>query len=383
MRIGYIAEKQLYVWEDGKTTALSSIRYQNYLATMQSIHDAKSWKTSGTGAMFTGAVDNAPVDPARIHMGLHGLVPDPAGMLYAVELDEVGGLYRRDLDPAAKAEGHVLTRQNLHFGGMDRRGQQLAMCIGSDPMMLHLSILDLEDNEETDITDGDTTECHPSWSPDGSRILCSSAGYARSDSGGIVKLGPHEILAYAPAAGSLDTLCSNPAYDYLVPREAPDGALYCIRQPYDDGEKHGNLLKDIVLFPVRIVKAIGGLLNYFSMRYGGEPLRSNSSRSEKAKHRTPQEMFLAENMLKAEENRRQNQQAGDKYPGICPRNRVLLRIDPDGKETVLRHGVLDYTLLPDGRIVCSNGTHVLLLEGGQQTELAKAKLAHELTVLEA
>ena len=117
MRIGYIAEKQLYVWEDGKTTALSSIRYQNYLATMQSIHDAKSWKTSGTGAMFTGAVDNAPVDPARIHMGLHGLVPDPAGMLYAVELDEVGGLYRRDLDPAAKAEGHVLTRQNLHFGG--------------------------------------------------------------------------------------------------------------------------------------------------------------------------------------------------------------------------------------------------------------------------
>lgn len=93
-------------------------------------------------------------------------------------------------------------------------------------------------------------------------------------------------------------------------------------------------------------------------------------------------MFLAENMLKAEENRRQNQQAGDKYPGICPRNRVLLRIDPDGKETVLRHGVLDYTLLPDGRIVCSNGTHVLLLEGEQQTELAKAKLAHELTVLE-
>ncbi len=138
-----------------------------------------------------------------------------------------------------------------------------------------------------------------------------------------------------------------------------------------------------MLFPVRIVKAIGGLLNYFSMRYGGEPLRSNSSRSEKAKHRTPREMFLAENMLKAEENRRQNQQAGDKYPGICPRNRVLLRIDPDGKETVLRHGVLDYTLLPDGRIVCSNGTHVLLLEGEQQTELAKAKLAHELTVLEA
>ena len=42
-----------------------------------------------------------------------------------------------------------------------------------------------------------------------------------------------------------------------------------------------------------------------------------------------------------------------------------------------------YTLLPDGRIVCSNGTHVLLLEGEQQTELAKAKLAHELTVLEA
>lgn len=382
MRIGYISDKQLYVWEDGKVTALPSIRYQKYLATMQSIHDAKAWKTSGTGAMFTGAAADAPTDPSRIPVGLHGLAPDPTGMLYAVELDEVGGLYRRDLDPAASEEGHVLTRQNLHFGGIARRGQQLAMCIGSDPGRLHLSILDLTDNEETEITDGDTTESHPSWSPDGGRILFSSAGYARNDSGQPVMLGPQEILAYAPATGSLDTLCSDPAYDYLVPREAPDGALYCIRQPYDSGEKRSNLLKDILLFPVRIVKAIGGLLNYFSMRYGGEPLRSNSSRSEKAKHKTPQELFFEGNLLKVEENRRQNQKAGDKYPGICPRNRVLLRIDPNGGETILRHGVLDYALLPDGRIVCSNGAHLLLLDGEQQTELARAKLAHDLTQLD-
>ena len=61
---------------------------------------------------------------------------------------------------------------------------------------------------------------------------------------------------------------------------------------------------------------------------------------------------------------------------------MLLRIDPDGKETTLRHSVLDYTLLPDGRILCSNGAHLLLLDGSQETELAKVKLAHDLTLLE-
>ena len=34
MRIGYIADKQLYVWEDGRVTALPSVRYQKYLAAM-------------------------------------------------------------------------------------------------------------------------------------------------------------------------------------------------------------------------------------------------------------------------------------------------------------------------------------------------------------
>ena len=382
MRIGYIADKQLYVWEDGRVTALPSVRYQKYLAAMQSIHDAKAWKTTGTGAMFTGAAADAPVDPAKIPVGLHGLAPDPDGMLYAVELDQVGGLYRRDLDPAASEEGHVMTRQNMFFGGIHRRGDQLAMCTGSSPQLLHLSILDLRDNSETEITDGDTRECDPCWSPDGSRILFSSAGYARSDSGKPAMLGPHEVLAYAPGSGSLDTLCSNPAFDYLSPQESSEAALYCIRQPYDNGQKRSSLLKDILLFPVRIIKALGGLLNYFSIRYGGEPLRSDSSSPERTKKKSPQELFFEGNLIKAEENLKQNQLAGDKYPGICPRNRVLLRIDPDGKETTLRHSVLDYTLLPDGRILCSNGAHLLLLDGSQETELAKVKLAHDLTLLE-
>ena len=49
-----------------------------------------------------------------------------------------------------------------------------------------------------------------------------------------------------------------------------------IRRPVDKPavERAGGALKDTLLMPFRLLKAVFGYLNFFSMVYGKEPLRS-------------------------------------------------------------------------------------------------------------
>ena len=60
---------------------------------------------------------------------------------------------------------------------------------------------------------------------------------------------------------------------------------------------------------------------------------------------------------------------------------MLVRISPDGTETVVRKGVMDYTLCSEG-VICSNGKEILLIgSDGTEKVIAKAELAEKLSVI--
>ena len=83
----------------------------------------------------------------------------------------------------------------------------------------------------------------------------------------------------------------------------------------------------------------------------------------------------------AEKNEKENAAAGDTNPGFLPRSRVLVRVSPDEKETILCKGVLDYTLCSEG-VVCSNGKELLLIRNdGSEKVIAKAEFAEKLSIL--
>ncbi len=380
MQICYLSEKRLYTAENGNGIPVANTRYDKYKETVRSIQDAKAWKSHGTGAQFTGTAQELQ-DESRIPAAFSGVSCIGDELIYALCLEEMGGLYAKTPDGAV--ERHILSRSGSVFGEIDYKNGKLAMSAGNHPRLLHLTVLNLENGSEQEFTDGDSIEASPRWSVNKDVIYCSTAGYARDQYGRIAAIGPHAIAVLNPAAGTFTERYADPALDYLKPADDAAGNFYFIRQPYRSKEDRRNIFKDILLFPVRIVKALFGFLNAFSVLFGGESLHGDaSSRAERAKRKSEKELFFEGNQLNAEKNIRENERGGEKYPGIFPRNRELVRIAPDGTETVLKRGVLDYCVCKDGSILCSNGRYILRLQDGTEEKLVQAKLATCLTVLE-
>lgn len=374
MKIIYISDNKIYKCTDGIITELSSERAQHYKSTVSEIRRNKEWKHSGTGAQFMGTA--APSGNESIFVSINGIADDGTGLVYSIQLGEMGGIYRKNPDKPEAAEEHIFTGMNRDIGSISIKNGKIAACSNG-----HLSIFDMKGNFE-DITDGDSIESQPCWSADDDRIFCSTAGIARNQYGAPAAYSPRSIMAVDLNAGSMEELFADEKYDFLRPSNDSSGNFYYIRQPYKVPEEKNPLWKDVLLFPVRIIKALLGFLNAFSVLFGGESLRSGRKQGDvKTKEKSDRELFFEGRLLEVEKNEKENTAKGEKNPGIFPLSRVLVRIAPDGTETVLKRGVMDYAVLPDGSIICSNGRSLLHITDSGEELIAKAKMAQNICVL--
>lgn len=374
MKIIYISDNKIYKCTDGKITELSSERAQHYKSTVSEIRRNKEWKHSGTGAQFMGTA--APSGNEAVFVSINGIADDGTGLVYSIQLGEMGGIYRKNPDKPEAAEEHIFTGMNRDIGSISIKNGKIAACSNG-----HLSIFDMKGNFE-DITDGDSIESQPCWSAEDDRIFCSTAGIARNQYGAPAAYSPRSIMAVDMNAGSMEELYADEKYDFLRPSNDSSGNFYYIRQPYKVPEEKNPLWKDVLLFPVRIIKALMGFLNAFSVLFGGESLRSGRKQGDvKTKDKSDRELFFEGRLLEAEKNEKENSAKGEKNPGIFPLSRVLVRIAPDGTETVLKRGVMDYAVLSDGSIVCSNGRSLLHITDSGEELIAKAKMAQNICVL--
>ena len=88
----------------------------------------------------------------------------------------------------------------------------------------------------------------------------------------------------------------------------------------------GPTAKDMLLGPVRLLQALGGFLNLFSMRYGGKPLHSGGAAPAQAKEKSERELFIEGNLIQAERNLKENQRRGEANPGIVSGAWRLVRL---------------------------------------------------------
>lgn len=372
MKILYTTGDALWTAEKGNVTELPSYRAMQYRETIRQIHDQKSWKTSGSGAVFMGTAEELQRD---CEAEICGAAPYRDGLLYTLRLDDSGGLYQRSFSAKAEPEGHICSGNEMRLGAIDVHGEDVAACVLYPDGSSHIGVFHLPQSYCNEITEGDVVESAPSWSQDGNALYFSVCGIARWN--GKILYSPAAVARYDVQSGRMENVAEHEKYDYLVPREDKDGCLWYIRQPYHSQEEgNGNILLDTLLFPVRIVKAIGGFLNVFSMRYGGESLRSGGNA--RSRQKSERDLFFEGNLLHAEKNLKENQKSGEEYPGVFPRSRVLIRRSPAGEETVMARGVLDYCLCEEGFAV-SNGSHILYYPPeGKPEELAKVRLARQL-----
>jgi len=372
----YISGNAFFIKTDESTGEYSSQKIKQYIKNLKSIKDRDKWKTSGVGARFMGAyqLDDSEEDPVDVR--LNGAALCGEEIIYSATLGEMSGVYKKTPESTGD-EGHVFSSNNLQVYKLSFSGDNCAVSVGG-MFERHIAMLELSTGELRELTEGDVQEDYPSFSKDGRKIYFSCAGLAMSAQGHPVGLGPFGIIKYDINANDMDEIFADEKYDYISPKEDMQGNIYFIRRPYK--HENGNLLKDIVLFPFRILAAIFGWLNFFSIIYGGESLRGGkSSKGEKAKAKSEKDLFWEGNIIKAQETERQNKRAGEKHPGIIPRSWELMKADKNGDLSCVKKGVMDYAVCENGDIIYSNGRAVIKICGGDEQLLEKCRLAYNLT----
>ena len=372
MKIVYISDNNMYFCNDGKIAALPCERAEKYTDTVNEINKNKEWKHTGAGAIFREDMSYYP--DASQFVKINGVSAAKDDFIYSAVLGEMGAIYRKSIESPKAPEGHIYTGMNRMIGSIAYKDGRIAAILDG-----HLAIFD-ERGDYNELTDGHSTEDSPYWSATDDRIFCSTRGRALEGGSGY---SASSILAVDESAGTIDTLFAEEGNDLLEPKNDVYGNYYFIRQPYkQEKDSREPIWKSVLLFPVRLIKAIFGFINAFTVLFGGEPLRKSQRKGDvKSKNKSPRELFLEERLREAEKNEKENAAAGDKNPGIFPRNRVLVRISPDETETVLCKGVLDYTVCSDG-VICSNGKELILIDkDGSEKVIAKAELAEKLSVI--
>jgi len=244
----------------------------------------------------------------------------------------------------------------------------------------HLCILEINSNRVQYLTEGECQDANPYFNPVHSdQIYYDSCGLAYEDE---IRFGPKEICLLDLKTGELETLLSDQAYDFFKPFADHQGNLYFLKKPYkQQSYRSGSALKDIILAPVRIMKAIIGWLDFFTQRYSGESLKNTSGANPaKSKTKSEEEIFVEGNLIKAQKNLAQNKLAGEKYPGLIPNSWQLMHRNTAGEITCLKKGVMSYAV-KDGQVFYSNGQHLIYLNAHQsETKLTEAKLISKIVV---
>lgn len=388
----YISKGKMYITVGDKTRQVDSGVLSRYLERVRTGARRNAWKTGGEGAKFTGTYDpgaSASDRVAAVSARVSSMAYAEGALYYALTVDGAAGIYRKRSMTDVE-EGTVLSDGDYLYGDLDiHLGRMVYTAAFAGEA--HLGVCDLNGGGARMITEGESIESSPVWSktePD--VVYYSSAGLAQMDAeqlseaqmqslpallmamaeaGRAVELGPAGIYRLDLAEGEITEIAEDSRYDYVKPQSAKDGSVYCIRRPYSAAKaaKRGSCLMDIILLPIRLLKALFGFLTIFSMKYSGSTLRSGGSA---AKKKSEADLYIEGNLINAADALRQN--SGEAYPGIIPRSWELVRCTSDGKEEVVRRGVLSFCLDGEG-FYFSNGSYILYhAPDGKEEKVVKA-----------
>ena len=304
-------------------------------------------------------------------------------LIYASTLETDCAIYAKNPRNPEEMDRYITRLVNTRIYHMDYEPASKMIVVSASDGYLekHLALCNEEKANYRLITDGDCVDITPSFSlMDNNIIYFSSAGFYIDSSRGGAKYGSYAICVYDIADNELHEVLSDEKYDFIYPRQMADGQLYCIRRLKQASGGSGQTLLDIVLAPFRFLRAVFGWANFFSQRYSGESLTKGRGGPNPAKNREKNErdIFIEDNLINVEKTFKENTLAGEKYPGIAPKNWELVTIGQDGGIKVIKRGVLNYAFDNGGRLVYSNGKYILRDSPEGEEIICEAEVARSL-----
>ncbi|MCM8512555.1 MULTISPECIES: hypothetical protein [Acinetobacter] len=375
----YLSNQNLYLLDGNKSITVPCQAIDQYKKNLVEIQQRKEWKTKGTGAQFTGnfsqddQVDLNHIFPTDV------VLTSDHKMIYTACLQEGTSINVKSLNDLQETEGLILRKNDFVVQDMayDEAKKRLALSVNSNGYERHICILPLDANRTQYLTEGDCQDSNPCFDPqDTMQLYYDSCGLAYGEHR--VAYSPKEIYHLDMGTGELQTVASDPKFDFFKPKMDSLGNLYFIKRPYSrDGSHHSPVttIKDIIFAPFKIIRAIVGWLDFFTQRYTGESLKTTSGNNPaKSQQKSEEELFVEGNLIKAQQNLERNQKSGEKYPGMIPKSWELVKMSPTGEMTTLKRGVMSFAL-KDDTIFYSNGKYLIELDADQNEHLRiEAKL---------
>jgi hypothetical protein len=375
----YLPNQNLYLLDGNKSITVPCQAIDQYKKNLVEIQQRKEWKTKGTGAQFTGnfsqddQVDLNHIFPTDV------VLTSDHKMIYTACLQEGTSINIKSLNDLQETEGLILRKNDFVVQDMayDEAKKRLALSVNSNGYERHICILPLDANRTQYLTEGDCQDSNPCFDPqDTMQLYYDSCGLAYGEHR--IAYSPKEIYHLDMGTGELQTIASDPKFDFFKPKMDSLGNLYFIKRPYSrDGSHHSPVttIKDIIFAPFKIIRAIVGWLDFFTQRYTGESLKTTSGNNPaKSQQKSEEELFVEGNLIKAQQNLERNQKSGEKYPGMIPKSWELVKMSPTGEMTTLKRGVMSFAL-KDDTIFYSNGKYLIELDADQNEHLRiEAKL---------
>jgi YD repeat-containing protein len=297
---------------------------------------------------------------------------DDDTLYYLLAVGETRGLFRRHL--AEDREVRLFHRANWHCEGLAFNAEENRLVVASRNAdgTAHVEVYDEEGNRTGAVTDGDCVDAAPSLVPGRARtIVYQSSGVARhAESGQLVALSHACVQMLDYGNGRVETLLDDPRHDFVAPRMDAQGRLFAIRRPAEQTvqQRAGTAVSDMLLMPFRLLKAVFGYLNFFSMVYGKEPLRSSGGPRTPALDQDLGRLWLHGRMIELSKVKTDAQYGGN----LVPRSWELVRVDRAGAEPeVIAQHVAAFDVGPDGRVAWTNGFDIFTVVGGARRGVAR------------
>ena len=321
---------------------------------------------SGAALWGRSASAGGALTPARFLFACRG--SDAHTLFYVLSVGRSVGLFRYHLDE--QREVRLFHRSQLPVLGLAwvPQARHLVLALGQPDGTAHLEVFDEDGNAKGAITSGDSLDSAPVLMPgSASTLVYQSCGVARhAQSGAMVALGHSAIHWLDYRAGQLDSLLDDPAWDFITPRIGADGTLYAIRRPADKPlhEQAGSAVKDTLLMPVRLGKAVFGYLNFFSMIYGKEPLRSAGGPRAPQLDQDLGQLWLHGRMIELSKVKTDPAYAGNLVPASWE---LIAQEGRRAAPRVIASHVAHFDLATDGTLIYSNGFDIQALAPGAGT----------------
>lgn len=304
------------------------------------------WGGRGAGAK--------PQRPKATHVVRQG-----ARLYYVLEMTRSNGLFYYDL--ARDEEIRLFHKEEFTPRGLFvAPDHTILTTMTAEDHTTHLVELDAEGRLSRQLTSGDCIDEQPFRH--GQQVYYQSSGVARDAAGAFAAVGPTAINRLDLASGEITTVLAAPDCDYLLPRVAADGTIYCIQTPHRKAGEYPlkDRLLDIVMFPWRMCVAVFAFLNAFSLFFAKKPLRTSGGP-------VTSDIDLSQRIL---HNRVVNLQQTMRREGkkvAVPATWKLLRLNA-GTPVVIASNVLWFELDAVGAVVFTDGYGLYDAQGNRQRQ---------------